>query len=323
MSAAPPGAPADTAPADAALAALLDWLKGEGYRFITPTPLTHSRIWERRCGGLAGSLRDVFGWSLPFAPGLLPAKVLEWMRAAGVLNAGEAPWRSAVRVSSLGTDLFAHSAYPTDAADAVFFGPDTYRFASFITGQLAGVAGPATARVVDVGCGSGAGAVVAARCWPGAALVMNDINPLALRYAALNAQVAGLGCTLAEGDALSAVQGRFDLVLSNPPYLVDDAVRAYRHGGERLGRALSVRIAAQALDRLAPGGRLLLYTGVAMVQGSDPFLQEMQSLLQAAGCTHEYREIDPDVFGEELDRPAYHGVDRIAAVGLAALKPAA
>ena len=34
-----------------------------------------------------------------------------------------------------------------------------------------------------------------------------------------------------------------------------------------------------------------------------------------AGCTMAYREIDPDVFGEELERPAYRDVERIAAIG--------
>ena len=34
-----------------------------------------------------------------------------------------------------------------------------------------------------------------------------------------------------------------------------------------------------------------------------------------AGCALRYREIDPDVFGEQLDLPGYEDVERIAAVG--------
>ena len=117
------------------------------------------------------------------------------------------------------------------------------------------------------------------------------------------------------------VQGTFDLIISNPPYLDDAAQRAYRHGGARLGRALGVRIAAESLKRLAPGGRLLLYTGVAMVDGEDPFLRELQPLLAASGFEWSYAEIDPDVFGEELERPVYAHIDRIAAVGLVARRP--
>jgi methylase of polypeptide subunit release factors len=151
-------------------------------------------------------------------------------------------------------------------------------------------------------------------------LTLNDINPRAIALSAVNARAAGLPVVLALGDALSAVEGDFDLIISNPPYIEDDARRAYRHGGERLGRDLSVRIGADAIKRLAPGGRLLLYTGVAMVDEHDPFLAEMRPLLAAAGCSWTYDEIDPDVFGEELERPAYQRAHRIAAVGLAALR---
>ncbi|MBC7609969.1 MAG: methyltransferase [Polaromonas sp.] len=140
----------------------------------------------------------------------------------------------------------------------------------------------------------------------------------ALQHAAVNAAFSGLAVTLVPGDALAAVRGDFDLIIANPPYLHDAAQRAYRHGGARLGRALSVRIAADALGRLAPGGRLLMYTGVAITCGVDPFLAETLPLLEAAGCDWSYAEIDPDVFGEELELPVYAQVDRIAAVGLVA-----
>jgi methylase of polypeptide subunit release factors len=241
--------------------------------------------------------------------------------------------RSTVRISSIDDELFLHTAYPTLQEEAVFFGPDTYRFARFIQQALRnGEGGDARLqrvasrgrpfRVLDVGCGSGAGALVAARALDSAGsnaaveLTMNDINPLALQYAKANAANGRLQVKLAEGDALSAVGGQFDLIISNPPYLHDAARRTYRHGGARLGRALSVRIAQESLGRLAPGGQLLLYTGVAIVDGVDPFRAEMLPLLNEANCAWSYSEIDPDVFGEELEQPVYAHVDRIAAVGL-------
>lgn len=94
----------------------------------------------------------------------------------------------------------------------------------------------------------------------------------------------------------------------------------YRHGGDRLGRALALRIAEESLGRLASGGRLLLYTGVAIIDGRDPFLEELTPALETIGCTWTYREIDPDVFGEELEHGAYVVADRIAAVELAATR---
>ncbi len=65
----------------------------------------------------------------------------------------------------------------------------------------------------------------------------------------------------------------------------------------------------------------MLYTGVALVGKADPFRVAVEPLLQAAGFHWTYEEIDPDVFGEELERPGYEHVDRIAAVWLCATRP--
>jgi methylase of polypeptide subunit release factors len=118
------------------------------------------------------------------------------------------------------------------------------------------------------------------------------------------------------------VDGLFDLVVANPPYLNDASERAYRHGGGRFGEALSIRIVREGLERLAPGGRLVLYTGVAMAEGCDPLLQAVTPYLQGHGWPWHYRELDPDVFGDELDEPAYADAERIAAVALIVERPA-
>ncbi|MDW5441802.1 class I SAM-dependent methyltransferase [Polaromonas sp. SM01] len=313
--------PAHTEATDQALAALLHYLRGRAYEFSTVTPLTHARVLANRHDQTGASLRDIFGWSLAFAAQSLPSALLEPLLQSGVLQReGERWYRSRVRVASVDGELFIHSAFPTLAPDAVFFGPDTYRFFNLVRDNLPANRPDTPLRVADVGCGSGAGGIMAARLRVGAHVTLNDINPLALRYAGINAAFAGLEVELALGDALSATAGDFDVVLSNPPYLVDDAARAYRHGGGDLGLALSLRIGAQALQRLLPGGRLILYTGVAMVDGADPFIQAMEPFLGQAGCTYTYAEIDPDVFGEELARPVYRRADRIAAVGLVAVK---
>ncbi|MGJ7610218.1 MULTISPECIES: methyltransferase [unclassified Variovorax] len=309
-------------------APVLRQVAATGYRFTTVTPLTHQRVLARRGREPGTTLRDIFGWNLPFEANALPPDLLASMEHAGLARRMGTLLRSTVRIASLGDDLFFHSAYPTVEENAVFFGPDTSRFARFVLHALAGRTAQPHARalrVLDVGCGSGAGGIAIARALAAAgtpaSVVMNDINPLALQYAAVNAEAAGVPVTLAQGDALSAVDGEFDLIVSNPPYLDDAAQRAYRHGGMRLGRALSARIAAESLQRLAPGGQLLLYTGVAMVDGEDPFLAEMRPLLDGSGCDWSYAEIDPDVFGEELERSVYAHIDRIAAVGLVATRP--
>ncbi|GAC1345704.1 MAG: class I SAM-dependent methyltransferase [Myxococcales bacterium] len=303
------------------LAKLGGALRELGYRFVTPTPETHRRVLAR--GGAARTVRDVFGWSKPFARGaVLPGAVEALAAGASVLEPardassgeGAALVRSSVRFSSLGDLLCAHSAYPTLAADAVFFGPDTYRFAALLEARL-GAAGP-LGHVADVGCGSGLGGLVLARRATSVQLL--DVNPAALQFARANAELNGLSVRIAGSDVLSGAEGRIDLVVANPPYLADPGARAYRDGGPGLGTALSVRIAHEALDRLAPGGRLLLYTATPVVEGSHLLWPSLAPLLRHTG--YDYRELDPDVFGEELDQPAYAGVERIAVVALDAIK---
>jgi methylase of polypeptide subunit release factors len=303
---------------DSALHDLAAAVRDTGYRFVTVTPATHQRVNARPSSRWARNLEDVFGWSRPFRADLLPSGIMELMRRAGVLSEDGDGWRSLVRLSTLEGELFLHSAFPTTAADAVFFGPDTYRFASALVAHLQASAQPVR-RAVDIGCGAGPGAVVVAKARPEAEVLMVDINDAALRLARLNAALAGTANVSARrSDLLSGVDGSFDLIVANPPYLKDDLRRAYRHGGGPLGAGLSLAIVETAAERLARGGTLVLYTGAAIVRGDDAFRREASERLEAAGLAWSYREIDPDVFGEELDRPAYADADRIAAVVLTA-----
>lgn len=314
-----------TPPLTDALVLLGRWLQGSAYRFVTVTPATHARVNARDRALRAHSLRDVFGWSRPFAPGLLPPAVLGWLRDGHLLDTDGMLMRSKVRFSTLGEHLYGHSAFPTLDADAVFFGPDTYRFVALIEAELASRPLPAQGRILDMGCGAGPGGIAAARASAASRpeLVLADINPRALRHAAANAALAGLPqVDLRQGDLYAGVDGSFDLIVANPPYLLDAGARAYRHGGGTLGSGLSLRIVAEGLPRLAPGGRLVLYTGAPIVAGRDPFLDAVAPLLDAAGCSFSYRELDPDVFGEELDLPAYADAERIAAVALVVKKTA-
>ncbi|MBY9064814.1 hypothetical protein K7957_17895 [Sphingomonas yunnanensis] len=69
---------------------------------------------------------------------------------------------------------------------------------------------------------------------------------------------------------------------------------------------------AQGLALLAPGGRLILHTGVSIVDGGD-VLRERSP---AVGVRLDYRELDPGIFSEDTDQPGYDRVERIAVVGL-------
>ena len=302
--------------ADQALLHLGQRLRADGYRFTCVTPATHSRVNAREGSAQAGSLRDVFGWSRPFAPGLVSHDELQLLERAQVLVPRGELLGSSVRWSSLDDLLLVHSAFPTDASDAVFFGPDSYRFAQVIHQHLQHNPMPVE-HAVDIGCGSGVGALLIARAAQHAQVSAVDINPLALRYATINAALAGVSnVSIAPSDLLDGITGTFDLIVANPPYMLDRNIRTYRHGGGALGAELSLRIVEQACERLTRHGTLLLYTGVAIVDGRDPLLEAVRLRLAGPQWAWVYREIDPDVFGEQLSEPGYEQVERIAAVAL-------
>lgn len=307
---------------DDALLALLSYLRDHQYRFVTVTPASHQRLNRRPEHARARDLRGVFGWSRPFAAELLPGPLFELLQQAGILQPDGDAWRCRLRVASLDGELLLHSAFPTEAADAVFFGPDSYRFVAAIERHLASSLHPVQ-RALDIGCGAGPGALGIALACPQAQVLGIDINPNALRLARINARFAGARrLQFLQGDLLAGLNGDFDLIVANPPYLLDPLKRSYRHGGGELGAGLSLQILDAGLQHLRPGGTLLLYTGVAMLDDNDPFLAAVQSRLAGRGAQWSYRELDPDVFGEELNSAPYARAERIAAVLLSVTRPA-
>ncbi len=296
------------------------------YSFVTVTPATHGSVNARAENFWARDMRDVFGWSRPFKPGVLDPGLLQAAREAGAIDelaeAEDAFSRCNLRAATLEGQVLLHSAFPTDAPDAVFFGPDTYRFADAVCRALAGHAGPIR-RAVDICCGSGAAGILVARACPQASVVLADVNAAALALAGVNARAAGVNNTsCTRSDLFQTVPGTFDFIVANPPYLIDQFSRIYRHGGGRHGEGLSVRIVRDALPRLASGGQLVLYTGSAISGGRDFLREEVACMLDETGWRWTYREVDPDVFGEEVGQGAYCDAERIAAIVLTAERPA-
>lgn len=301
---------------DEALLTLGLELKHYGYRFTSVTPTSHHRVIARK-PSLPPNREDVFGWSRSFGIGAIPAHQVELLEAAGELAKSGSTLQSSVRFSTLADQIFVHSAYPTEEPDAVFFGPDTYRFARLIDHNLQQT--PEPLRLLDIGAGSGAGGLHAASFRPHAfsSVVLSDINRRALRFSRINALLNGIdNVDVIESNLFEQLPGYFHVIISNPPYLVDSLKRVYRDGGGMLGAELSLKIAKQAIDHLAPAGRLILYTGSAIVNGVDQLHNSLWPILNRADLRFQYEEIDPDVFGEELDHSPYDRADRIAAVSL-------
>ncbi|WP_293678628.1 methyltransferase [uncultured Phenylobacterium sp.] len=215
-------------------------------------------------------------------------------------------------MSSLAEDLFLHSAYPPNDPNAVFFGPDTYRFARFLR-QVVG--GAAIRTSVDVGTGTAAGANTLARACAPERVIATDVNATALHLARANLAAAGIDAELRCSRDLDALGEPVDLIVANPPFIAGTGDRVYRDGGGLHDTRRSLDWALAGADRLAPGGRFLLYTGSAIVAGRDRLREALEGTLERRRFTLAYEEIDPDIFGEQLCEEAYRDVERIATIG--------
>lgn len=109
-------------------------------------------------------------------------------------------------------------------------------------------------RALDLGCGSGIQALLAAS--HAGEVVASDANPRAVELTRFNAALNGMPhVTAREGDLFGPVAGeRFDLIVSNPPFVISpDRTFLYRDGG-RAGNDLIRELLAAAPEHLAPGG---------------------------------------------------------------------
>lgn len=136
--------------------------------------------------------------------------------------------------------------------------------------------------VLDVGCGAGTFALLAASRGASSALGV-DISPRAVALSTLNARLNGLDARFAVSD-LTAAAGdqRFDLVLSQPAFIAQPpevASSTFAHGGAR-GDELLLRLLAELPARLRDGGVAMLL-GQCLTPSTPPLLQRVRAALNA------------------------------------------
>lgn len=168
-------------------------------------------------------------------------------------------------------------------------------------------------RVLDLGTGTGCLLLAVLSEYEHAFGIGIDLVPEAAALAARNARANGLGDRAAflTGEWAGAIRGRFDLVLSNPPYIESAAIAGLMPEVARHEPASALDGGADGLDAyralaailpglLAPGGRAILELG----QGQR---LAVEKLAHAAGLEAVFC------------RPDLGGIDR--ALALAAKKP--
>ena len=141
--------------------------------------------------------------------------------------------------------------------------------------------------VVDLGTGSGAIALALKNQRPAARVEAVDTSPEALAVAQANAQRLALDVVFQYGNWLEGLQRKFDLIVSNPPYITEDDPHLENLGHEPLlaltsgpdGLDAIRTIVTQAPPRLQPGGWLLLEHGWNQAAA-------VRALLAQAGFSH-------------------------------------
>ena len=155
------------------------------------------------------------------------------------------------------------------------FNPSLFWTSEFMVQSFNAHLIPPGARVLDMGTGSGIGAVFAAQ-WAGAVTAV-DVNPAAVRCARINALLNQVeGCVaVREGDLFTAVSGEtFDVILFNPPYFRGQP----KNSLDRAFRAEDVieRFIAQLHGHLSPDGYALVLLSSAGDEGGFLSLIQQQ-----------------------------------------------
>jgi len=189
---------------------------------------------------------------------LVPLRELMRKRAAGV------PLQHL-----LGTVEFHKRVFATDAR-ALIPRPETELLMELVLKEPL----PESPCILDVGTGSGVIALTLAAELPRSEVTAVDVSPDALALARENAALLGLTdrVRFIQSDLLEAVDGAFDLIIANLPYIPGGDIaglsREVQHDprlaldGGPAGTEMIVRLIDQARCHLKPGGRLVLEIGI-------------------------------------------------------------
>jgi methylase of polypeptide subunit release factors len=241
----------------------------------------------------------------------------EQLQRLGLVQPGETPLLASVRVVPHAELLLAGNRYPDETP-----GGTPADYVATVTAPSA-ILATLTARdnvrtALDIGTGSGIQAIWAARHseW----VVAVDINPRALNLAAFNARLNGVdNVEFRQGNLFEPVAGeRFDLIVSNAPYVVSPDTRyAFRDGG-LVSDAFCERLVKESAAHLEEGGFAELL--ISWILFDEDWPERPKRWIDGSGCdgwlllgaqrdplTHaalwnEELKGDAEAYAETLDR---------------------
>ena len=146
-------------------------------------------------------------------------------------------------------------------------------FAELIASGFEGLLKTPPKRILDLCTGSGCIGIACAMAFPDAEVELADLSPEALEVARINIERYELQerVTVVQSDLLERLEGRYDLIVSNPPYVpqaeYDELPSEYLQEpqmglvSENNGLAIPLQILRESPDYLNKGGILILETG--------------------------------------------------------------
>jgi release factor glutamine methyltransferase len=173
------------------------------------------------------------------------------------------------------------------------------------------VAGAAAPAMLDVGTGSGAIALALASELPEARVTACDVSEDALAVARANGGRLGIDVEWVASDLFAGLgERRFDLVVSNPPYVAEGElaglapeVRDWEPRGAtvagRTGLEVIERLAAGARVALEPGGAVVLEVGAGQAGAAGRLLGETG--ITDIGCERDHAGIERIVWGRRAE----------------------
>ena len=136
--------------------------------------------------------------------------------------------------------------------------------------------------VLDVGTGSGAIALAIEDEHPSARVTGVDVSEDALALARENAAAAGLNVRFEQADVRDGLTGRYDLVVSNPPYVsaaeietLEPEVRDWEPRIATVGEEHTELVARAAREVLDPGGWLVLEIAAGAREATLDLLEDL------------------------------------------------
>jgi hypothetical protein len=188
------------------------------------------------------------------------------------------------------------------------------------------------ARALDMGTGSGVQALLLSR--HADEVVATDVNPRALDFAAFNAALNDVETIDFRAGSLSEpVAGeQFDLIVSNPPYVVSPENDLLFRDGGLPGDSFSEAVVRQAAELLREGGFAQLMVNWVIPPG-EPWSAPLRAWVEGTGCDavllqtsswgffeyatswNSFLQVDAAAFGAALERWLEHfrreGIERL------------